>query len=285
MEGLEVKPLGELRISVIGCGSMGSALVRGFCRDGTISAQQITVADVDAERLSILEQEIGVQVTSDLDESTGDADLIILAVKPTVVEEVLVGLPNLRSGFPSPLLVSIAAGVRLEQLERFAGAPFRVVRAMPNLACEIGKGITCLFGADREEVAIAEILFGTTGATMVLPRESDLDLATGLSGSGPAFVALFIEALAAGGVKIGLPRDVAERLAAETALGATSLLLEKGITPTELIHKVSSPGGTTIAGLHVLEKESVRGSIMSAVEVAAKRSRELNSGKSDARDK
>ena len=268
----ETSALDEQRIAIIGCGNMGGALLRGLVRSGGISPSNITISDVDTARIEQLASELGVAANGEIAKAVEGATVILLAVKPGVVGAVLSTLPNLRTGYPSPLLISVAAGVRLEQIETFAGAPLRVVRAMPNLACEVGEGISCLYGRDPDEVSQAEGLFSLMGSTLLLHQENDLDSVTGLSGSGPAFVALFVEALADGGVRIGLPRDIATRLATETARGAAALMLQKGLTPSELKNRVASPGGTTIAGLHELEKGAVRGSIMSAIEAAAKRS-------------
>ncbi len=268
----DIKPLAERRVAFIGCGSMGTALVRGIARSGLLASSQISVFDPARDPVQQLATELGIQACTEAADATKDADLILLAVKPKVVEEVVRTLPNLRTGFPSPVLVSVAAGVRIAQLEHYAGAPLRIVRAMPNLACEVGQGVSCLFSLDADDLAFTRELFALCGSTLVVEREEELDAVTGLSGSGPAYVALFLEALIDGGVRIGLSRNVAHQLATETVRGAASLLIEKQLTPAELKYLVSSPGGTTIAGLQMLENGAVRGSIISAVEAAMRRS-------------
>lgn len=274
MSELDPKPLAERKVAFIGCGSMGTALAKGLLRSQNVEASKVSIYDPASDRIQNLANELGVSFCPEPAAATQDADLIILAVKPKVVKEVLSTLPNLRTGFPSPVLVSVAAGVRVAQLEEYAGAPLRIVRVMPNLACEIGEGVSCLFSSDAGDLEFAKEFFSLMGSTLDIEREEDLDAVTGLSGSGPAYVALFIEALIDGGLRIGLSKAVAEQLAVETVRGAASLLLEKQLSPAELKYLVSSPGGTTIAGLQKLENGAVRGSIISAVEAAMRRSLE-----------
>jgi pyrroline-5-carboxylate reductase len=261
------------KIGVIGAGNMGAALIRGWLNAGLAKPKEIFLADAAPERLQVLHRDFGVQAV-DNREVAAQADIVLLAVKPQVIPEVLAEIsPQVDA---SRLVISIAAGVPLSLLADMLPAA-RLMRVMPNTPTLVQAGMAAIAKgprADAADLALTCQLFDAVGRSVVV-EEKLLDAVTGLSGSGPAYVFVFLEALADGGVKMGLPRQTALLLAAQTILGAASLFLETGEHPGSLKDMVTSPGGTTIAGLHVLEQGGLRGLAMSAVEAAAKRSSAL----------
>lgn len=269
------KSKGLRSLTVIGAGRMGSALIRGVLDAGLLGPKQVIAGDPSEAARDQLKRQCGVRTTGKNAEAVRDADVILLAVKPDRVRPVLQELRH--SLRPGQLLLSIAAGVSLKALEANLPRGTRVIRAMPNTPSLVSEGATVFSRgkyarpADAAQVAL---LFGSVGVTLELD-EKHLDAVTALSASGPAYVFLIIEALSDGGVKMGLPRKVAARLAAQTVLGAAKMALETGRHPGELKDQVTSPGGTTIAGLHVLEDRGLRGILMEAVEAATRRAREL----------
>jgi pyrroline-5-carboxylate reductase len=269
------------RIALVGAGAMGEALAAGLLRAG-VAAQRLRAADPDPARRKALEEERGVRCGADAAEAVAEADLVILAVKPGVVAGVLEALAPLGPDLlVRPLWISIAAGVTLAELA--AGLPrgARLVRAMPNTPALVGEGATAYVtnpeatSADR---AAARALFESVGMAWEAPDESLLDAVTGLSGSGPAYVFVMLEALADAGVRMGLPRDAASALATQTVLGAAHLVRQSGRHPAALKDQVASPGGTTIAGLERLEARGFRAALFEAVAAATRRSRELGRG-------
>jgi pyrroline-5-carboxylate reductase len=272
--------LGGLKIGFLGGGNMAGALVRGLLHSHAVDPEQILASDVKAERLAELHGKYGIRTTTDNEELARTSDVVVLAVKPQIVDRVLT---SVAAGFAeggharSALLVSVAAGVPIEALEARLPPGARVVRSMPNTAAIALAGATAISlgthatDADQE---VARSLFEAVGRCVVLD-ESLLDAVTGLSGSGPAYVMVMIEALADGGVKVGLGRDTALLLAAQTVYGAAKLQLETGEHPGRLKDMVTSPGGTAIAGLHTLEAGGLRRTLIDAVEAAATRSAEL----------
>lgn len=267
------------QIAVLGAGVMGEALVAGFVSSGKISHKQVVVTDPHSERLAELSRQYGVGVTTSNAGAVGGADLVIVAVKPWVVPGVLAEIaPALRAG---SVLVSIAAGVPLSELEAALPPGVAVVRAMPNSPCQVRCGMVALAGGrgltDDHRALVGEAL-ECVGRTVWL-EERLLDAVTGLSGSGPAYVFVFLEALADGGVKLGLPRQVALDLAVQTVLGSARMVAETGRHPAVLKDQVATPAGTTIAGLAVLEDAGFRGTVLRAVEAAAQRSAELAAGR------
>ncbi len=255
---------------------MAEALISGLIRAKIYSPSQIIATDVLAERLKILQKDYSIQTSSDNSEAIGEADVVVLSVKPQQVTEVL---KPLAQGFKKEsLLISIAAGVPIRSIENMTRDGLPVIRAMPNTPCLVGEGMTALAGGKfchREQLDKALAIFSTVGEALVLD-EKLLDAVTGLSGSGPAYIFLVIQALSDGGVKAGLPRNVATELALQTVLGAATLMKETGSHPAELIEQVTSPGGTTIEGLSVLENKGVRAAFIDAVVAAMKRSKELS---------
>jgi pyrroline-5-carboxylate reductase len=263
------------KIGFIGGGNMAAALIRGLLHSETMAADQIRASDVKAERLTELRGKYGIQTSTDNDEIVRWADVIVIAVKPQIVDRILAPIAAAMS--PGDLVISIAAGVPIEAFESRLAKDSRVIRAMPNTAAMALAAATAIAPgthATEGDVATAKALFEAVGRCVVLD-ESLLDAVTGLSGSGPAYVMLMIEALADGGVKVGLGRDTALLLAAQTVYGAAKLQLETGEHPGRLKDMVTSPGGTAIAGLHTLESGGLRRTLMDAVEQATKRSVEL----------
>ena len=270
----EKLPLSESTIAVIGAGNMGQAILRGLVSTQAVEPSRIWVTTRRPEGARKLASEWGVRAASSNAEAVAAADAIVMAVKPQifhgVIEEVKVDLR-------SKLTISVAAGVSTGRIEAWVGGPARVVRAMPNTPASIGEGATALCRGARStaaDLALAEALFQSVGRTAVVDEEH-LDAVTGLSGSGPAYVFLMIEAFADAGVKVGLSREIAQSLATQTIKGSAQLLLETGEHPGRLKDRVTSPGGTAIAGLHVLEAGGLRTTIMDAVEAAARRAKEL----------
>jgi len=270
------KGLAELRIGFIGCGAMARALAGGLGGAG-IAADRLFASDLSDEQRSGFEAELGIKTTPDNAEVVAASDVVVLCVKPGVVAPVLRGLGG-GEDLARPLWISIAAGVRIDKLASALPGSARIIRAMPNTPALVGAGATAFCAnangseADR---AVAVALFSSVGTIWQAPREDLLDAVTGLSGSGPAYVFLFLEALGDAGVRQGLPRDAAYELAFQTVLGAAQLAQQAGRHPAALKDQVTSPGGTTIAGLERLERAGVRAAIYDAVEAATKRSREL----------
>jgi len=263
------------RLGFLGAGNMASALIRGLLHGGVLPAERITTSDVKPERLEQLHAAHGIRTTLDNHALLRESDVLVLSVKPQAIDKVLTEVGGeVRA---DQLVVSVAAGVPLEALEGRLPAGSRVVRAMPNMPATVQAGATAIAGgthAGPDDLRIAKELFEAVGRVVVL-EESLLDAVTGLSGSGPAYLMLIIEALADGGVKVGLHRDTALLLAAQTVFGSAKLLLETGEHPGRLKDMVTSPGGTAIAGLHTLESGALRKTLIDAVEAATKRSVEL----------
>lgn len=263
-------------LGLIGAGNMGAAFVRRVVGVGAVAAEQVVVADADATRAKALADEVGVRSAEDNTEVAAGSEYVVLAVKPGAVPAVLKEIaPVLRA---EQTLVSFAAGVALGKIGDVLGeAKPALVRVMPNTPALVGEGMFALAapGVARERVTkLAKVL--EAAGQVVEVEEKLMDAVTGLSGSGPAFVFVLIEALADGGVAAGLPRPVAHRLAVQTVLGAAKLVQETGQHPGALKDAVASPGGTTIAGLAELERGGFRGLVASAVRAAAARSRELS---------
>jgi pyrroline-5-carboxylate reductase len=265
----------ELRVGFLGAGRMATALAKGLVSAGFTSADSIVASDpLPAAREAFASATSSRTVASSTD-VVRDSDALILAVKPSNVAEVLAEIsPALQ---PRHLLISIAAGVPLKTLSASVGPNVRLVRVMPNTPCLVGSGASAYaMGSNTttDDGKLVARLLSTVGIAVELP-EGLLDAVTGLSGSGPAYIYKVIEALSDGGVLMGLPRDVATRLASHTVLGAAQMVVRTGDPPAVLKDAVASPGGTTIAGLHALETGGLRAALMNAVKAATIRSREL----------
>jgi pyrroline-5-carboxylate reductase len=253
---------------------MAEALIGGMLASHVAEPASIFATDPLATRRDVLKSRFGIQVDECNSKAVRSADLVVLAVKPQAMPAVLAEVGQALS---RKLVVSIAAGVTIAWIRERIAAPRGIVRAMPNTPALVRAGATALaYQADlaADDVAAARALFEAVGS-VVSVEERLMDAVTGLSGSGPAYVFVVIEALADGGVKMGLPRAIAELLAAQTVLGAARMVLESGEHPARLKDQVASPGGTTIAGLHQLEAGGMRGCLMAAVEAATNRSQEL----------
>jgi pyrroline-5-carboxylate reductase len=264
-----------LRVGFLGAGRMASALARGWIAAGLTTAERVLASDPNATARDAYADGGLLRAVSANPEVVAHGDLLVLAVKPQSMKALLEEIRPLLT--ERHLIVSIAAGVSLTQLADGIGARRRLVRVMPNTPCLIGASASAYTpgeGATVQDAALVERLLKAVGVAFRVP-ENLLDAVTGLSGSGPAFVYLMIEALSDGGVRVGLPRDAATTLAAQTVLGAAKMVLETGSHPGVLKDQVASPGGTTIAGLHALERGGVRGAIMDAVEAATRRATEL----------
>jgi pyrroline-5-carboxylate reductase len=263
------------RMGFLGCGNMGEALVRGLVQAGLVEPGSIAASDVRGERLAQMARQYGIRTTSDNAELIRESDVIVLAVKPQIMTSVL---RDVAPGVDlTKLVISLAAGVPTVTLRAHLPRAGRLIRVMPNTPALVLEGVTAIARSDglhEGDLETAQELFAAVGRVVVLDEEA-LDAVTGLSGSGPAYVAIVIESLADGGVKMGLDRATAMTLAAQTVLGSAKLILETGTHPGQLKDMVASPGGTTIAGIAALEEGGVRRTFIGAVERATQRSREL----------
>jgi pyrroline-5-carboxylate reductase len=272
---MEPSMLEQLHFAFIGGGNMAEALLKGLLSGLHIPATQVTATDVVPERLKYLETTYGIKTSTDNRRAVQDHDVIILAVKPQI-------LPGVVASFASEvsrdkLVISIAAGITLQSLQEALGQDRRVVRVMPNAPALVlagAAGISPGAAATPQDVALVEQIFNAVGRAVVVSDDM-MDAVTGLSGSGPAFVFALIEALSDGGVLVGLTRPMATHLAAQTVLGAAKMVLETGQHPGALKDMVTSPAGTTAAGMLALESGGVRGIMMEAVRRATARSEEL----------
>jgi pyrroline-5-carboxylate reductase len=267
--------LHDRELAIIGGGNMGEAILKGLLAAQLITPPQVTVTDVIEARLAYLRETYAVRALTDNAKAAAQADLIVLAVKPQDIAQTIQGIAPVVH--EPQVIISIAAGVPTVKIETAFAKPVRVVRVMPNTPALVLAGAAGLCAGSRatsEDLDVARTLFEALGKTVVV-SEALMDAVTGLSGSGPAYIFVLIEALADGGVKMGLGREAALTLAAQTVYGSAKLLLETGLHPAELKDRVASPAGTTIAGLHALEEHAFRGAIIDAVERATLRSREL----------
>ena len=264
----------EGTITFLGAGNMAEALLKGLLRAGMPTAR-VTATVKRQERKAQLEAEHKISVGFDNAYAARGADTVVLCAKPQAMRALVAQISQAIT--PQKLVISIAAGVPIAALERALPKGARVVRAMPNTPCLVGAGASALARGEHAtdaDLELATRMFGEVGTTVTV-EEALLDAATGLSGSGPAYIFLIIEALSDAGVKVGLPRQIATRLAAQTVLGSARLLIETGAHPGHLKDQVTSPGGTAIAGLHTLEAGGLRTTLINAVEAATRRAREL----------
>lgn len=263
------------KIGFIGGGKMGEALCRGIINAKLSTTDNIMISDVDAERCKLLNKEIGIKTTQDNKEVVAFAEVVILAVKPQMMNEVLSSLKDEITW--RHLVVSIAAGIPIRFIESRLPDGVRIIRVMPNTPCLIGASATAFALGNNATDADGQLVFHLFKAVGKVFRldEKHLDAVTGLSGSGPAYVYMVIEALSDGGVRMGLPRDVATVLAAQTVLGAARMVLETGQHPAQLKDAVTSPGGTTIEGISKLEEGGLRSAMINAIEAATLRSKKL----------
>jgi pyrroline-5-carboxylate reductase len=262
------------KLCVIGAGNMGEALIRGFLR-AAAKPESIIAADPRLEQIEMLKKTYGIEVTQDNLAAVRSSDQVLLSIKPQLMNKVLHQIgPAIDQ---SKLVISIAAGVPIAAIERKLKKGVHIVRAMPNTPALVGAAATAIAlseHATAEDEACAKALFDAVGMTVVV-EESLMDAVTGLSGSAPAYVFLILEALADAGVKVGLPRYTAQKLAAQALFGSAKLQMDTGTHPGQLKDQVTSPGGTAIAGLHTLEAGGLRTTLIDAVESATRRAHEL----------
>jgi pyrroline-5-carboxylate reductase len=265
----------KLTIGFFGAGKMATALAKGVVSAGLVTPAQIRASDPAPGALALFSKETGAETTATNIATAKFGRVLVVAVKPVQVGGLLGEIRSVVT--PDHLVISIAAGIPIARLEKELGAGVRVIRVMPNTPALVGASATAYAlgkSATAEDAALAQRIFSAVGITYQV-KEALLDAVTGLSGSGPAYVYLMIEALSDGGVACGLPRDISTRLAAQTVYGAAKMVLETGQHPGVLKDMVTSPGGTTIDGMHELEKGGVRGVLMSAVRAASEKSRKL----------
>jgi len=269
-----MEPLNQ-RLAVIGLGKLGGLLAEAFVARGLIRPENLEATVRHADRASLLDEKLPFSVHTDNERAVANADIVLLAVKPQMMEGVC---DQIKGGLgKGNLVVSILAGVPNKSIERFFDDEVAVVRAMPNTPCAVGSGMTVLCRgthASDSDAALAEKLFDTVGRTLVMD-ERHMDAVTGLSASGPAFLYVILESLAEAGVKLGLPRDVATLLAAQTTKGAAEQVLASGAHPALLKDEVTTPAGCTIDGLMELEEGKLRVTLIKAVVKAGMRAREL----------
>jgi pyrroline-5-carboxylate reductase len=263
------------QVGFVGSGNMGEALVNGLLHGRLCRPEQILCSDVRSEKLKMIREKYGAKGTPHNTEVVRQSDIIVLAVKPQIMKPVVDEIAKYLD--LSKLIISIAAGVPLEAIESCAKKELKLIRVMPNICVSVREGISAIAAgkhASKEDLLLAKTIFDSVGKSLFI-EEVLLDAVTGLSGSGPAYIFLIIDALADAGVKVGLSRDDALILASQTVLGAAKMLLETGEHPGKLKDLVTSPGGTAIAGLHTLEEGGLRTTLINAVEVATQRSEAL----------
>jgi pyrroline-5-carboxylate reductase len=266
------------KVGFIGGGNMGEALIKGLIAANLVPAEAVYASDVRIERLRALDQQYGVQLCEDNAELVRQVDVVILAVKPQIMAPVVRHIASAVTR--KKLLISIAAGVSTTTIRAALGKDARLIRVMPNTPALVLEGVTAIAkaeGLEPGDLDTAGEIFSAVGRVVTLDEDL-MDAVTGLSGSGPAYVAVVVESLADGGVKMGLDRITAMTLATQTVLGAARLMLETGMHPGALKDMVSSPGGTTIAGIAAMEEGGIRNTLIKAVERATQRSRELGRG-------
>jgi len=269
--------VGEMSIGFVGAGQMATALIGGLINAGVVPASQVYASDASQAALQALADTHGINVCHSNVELVQRAQIIVLAVKPGIVPKVLVKAVH-DALTKDHLVVSIAAGVTLSTIESLCPPSTRVVRVMPNTPALVSCGASAYAlgshatGGDGD---IVNVLLSAIGVAHMLP-EKNINAVTGLSGSGPAYIFVLIEALADGGVRSGLPRHVAQSLAAQTVLGAAKMVLDTGKHPAQLKDAVASPGGTTIAGLHALEQAGFRSAVINAVVAASERADQMS---------
>jgi pyrroline-5-carboxylate reductase len=267
-----------LRVAILGTGKMGGILLQAFLKNNLLGPDQLFATVHHAERAQALSAQFGIEVTTDNLAAAQQADLILLGVKPIQVPALIEEIKPALS--PNKTVLSFAASVKTRSIEDGAGCELAVIRAMPNTPATLAAGITALCAGrfvSAEQMAVAQKIFQTVGRTVIVD-EKHMDAVTGLSGSGPAFIYIIIEALAEAGVNVGLPRDVATLLAAQTTLGSARMVLETGYHPALLKDAVTTPAGCTVDGILELEEGGLRVTLIKAVKRATQRAKELANG-------
>lgn len=264
------------KIGFIGSGNMASVLIKGISKAGLVEEKSVFASDIDPEKLESLKSEYGINtVFKDNKKVVEDSDIIVLAVKPQIMSRILSEIDEKLDS--SKLVISIAAGISTEYIDSLTSNDLKIIRAMPNTPALIMEGATAICPGENvseDDLKLAREIFSAVGVVVVVD-ETQMDAVTGLSGSGPAYIFMMIEALSDAGVKMGLSRNVSMKLAAQTVMGAAKLQIETGMHPGRLKDMVTSPGGTAIAGIHTLEQGALRTTLINAVENATLRSKEL----------
>jgi pyrroline-5-carboxylate reductase len=275
---MNIANLNQLRVAVLGAGKMGGILLQGFLKEQMFGPDQIVATVAHEDRASALSAQWGVEVSTDNAAAVRKADIILLGVKPFqmpgLMEEIKPALT------PKKLLISFAASVRTSAIEQAAGMDIPVIRAMPNTPSMLGAGIAALCRGkfvSEAQLELAARIFEAVGRTVIVD-EKHMDAVTGLSASGPAYIYIILESLAEAGVKVGLPRDIATLLAAQTAFGSAKMVLETGYHPALLKDAVTTPAGCTIDGILELEEGGLRVTLIKAVMRATQRAKELAAG-------
>lgn len=268
--------LNNISIGCIGTGNMGSAIIAGLSKH--VEKSSIFCFDIDKEKLNSIVKKYKIQPANGLSELVAKSKVILLSVKPDIIPSVL---NEIKDNCGDKILVSIAAGIKIESIANILKTPHKIVRVMPNTPALVGEGMAVISpneNVDEDSLKIVSDIFSLTGRTLIIP-EKLMDAVTGLSGCGPAYVFTLIQAMSDGGVKMGIPRKESIILAAQTVSGAARMVLETGEDPMALRGKVTSPGGSTIDGVHILEKAGFSGIIMDAIEAAAIKSARLGEKK------
>jgi len=277
----------QYQITVIGCGNMGAALVYGLCNSAYCKPAEICCYDTDSSKTTTLQRELGISVATELNQACSESRIILVAVKPSIVSGILA---EIKSAFGSssnaeenPLLISVAAGVAIKTMSAVLGSSaetFRadVARVIPNLACSIAKGVSAYYCQTEHACSEIEKIFSSVGIVVRVSAENDIDTATALASSGIGFFFEFLDAFAVSGEKLGLPKGVALQLAAGAMIGAGAMCLESSDSPATLRDKVTSPNGTTLAGLKILSENSLKETLDKALQAATKRAAELREG-------
>lgn len=263
-------------IGFIGCGNMGKAMIGGIVKAEIVSPNNIMVADLNEKGLNEIAEKYGVEVTTDNNEVAKNSDILVLSVKPNIYPIVIEGIKDQIK--ENVIVVTIAAGKSIESTEESFGRKLKIVRVMPNTPALVGEGMAALCTNEyvtKEEVEIIRNIFNSFGKSEVV-SEKLIDVVTSVSGSSPAYVYMFIEAMADAAVLDGMPRAQAYKFAAQAVLGSAKMVLETGIHPGELKDMVCSPGGTTIEAVATLEEKGLRDAVISAMRVCTKKSKEMS---------
>lgn len=267
------------KIAFLGAGNMAEALINGLISSGVYRSGDVIAADISSQRLEHLSSKYDIKITDKNNKAAKQADIVVLSVKPNHILNVLEGINSELT--PEKIVITIAAGISTSSISQALEHKTKLIRVMPNTPALVQAGASVIYCNEnvtsKEKDRVLKI-FESIGLALMVQDEGLMDPATGLSGSGPAYVSIFIEALSDGGVKMGLPRDMAHKLAAQTVYGTAKMIIEGDTHPAQFKDKVSSPGGTTIEGVHHLEKGGFRSSAISAVEAATRRSKELSKG-------
>lgn len=265
---------------VIGSGNLGSVLVKSLAQSVVQSPAQVFAFDSNSEKTKKLKEDCGICVADNVAQLIESVQVVLIAVKPKDVEALCYEIKKHRKFEQTLQFCSVAAGVTLQSLELWLGAREQITRAMPNLPSVVGKGMTGLYSPLRKNSEFFEKVFDGIGKTLIVQTEETLDIVTGLSASGVAFIMLMFEAMIHAGIELGLSREEAELLTLQTAYGSSSMVLEMKKDPAQVRQEVSSARGTTVAGLAVLEKEQFHATLVAAVKASVARAREISLGKS-----